>query len=69
MLSRLLSSKAFQSAINAFWKENKESIIDIILFGSVMKGKEKPNDIDILLLTKGKMENDKVYQLRKKIED
>ena len=35
-------------------KENKE-IEDIILFGSFMKGKSKPKDIDILLIFKTKI--------------
>lgn len=48
-------------------KKNSE-IEDIILFGSVVRGKEKPNDIDILLLFKNKINKDIEYTIRKEIE-
>ena len=43
-------------------------IDDIILFGSVVKGKERPNDIDILVIFKNKINKEVEYKVRKTIE-
>ena len=64
ILKKLLKNTKFRSRVDTFCKENKEEIIDIILFGSIVKGKEKPRDIDILLLFKEKKDIDKAYSLR-----
>lgn len=66
--NKLLKNTKFLSEISGFFKENKEEIIDIILFGSILKGKEKPEDIDILILFKEKKNIDLAYSLRKKLE-
>ena len=34
----------------AFYKRHKRELLDIILFGSLIRGKTEPNDIDVLLL-------------------
>ena len=44
-------------------KKNSE-IEDIILFGSIVRCKEKPNDIDILLLFKNKIDKEIEYDVR-----
>ncbi len=49
MLEKLLKDIKLQEEIKKTFTENKE-IIDIILFGSVVRGKKYPQDIDLLLL-------------------
>lgn len=53
---------------NLFLK-NRKSILDIILFGSAARGKDRPNDIDILILFKEKENMDLSYELRKSLRD
>ncbi|MEK6938787.1 MAG: nucleotidyltransferase domain-containing protein [Nanoarchaeota archaeon] len=60
--------KILESVSKKFYKENKKEVLDIILFGSVLKGKEKPKDIDILLLFKEKNNLDLMQKLRKSLE-
>jgi len=48
MLKELLENKKFLNKINKFLK--KKEIIDIILFGSAVRGKESPRDIDIFII-------------------
>lgn len=67
MLKTLLSDTSFNKEIKNFYSQHKNELLDIILFGSVMKGKEKPKDIDILLLFKEKENVDIAYALKKKI--
>jgi len=38
-----------------FIKKNPD-VLDVVIFGSVVKGKEKPNDIDLLLIFKDKVD-------------
>ena len=38
---------------NEFYKKN--NLIDILLFGSIVKGKDKPNDIDLLIISLNKI--------------
>ena len=68
MFSAFLKSKEFSSAVIDFYKKHEKDILDIILFGSAVKGKEKPNDLDILLLFKNKEDLDTAYELRKNLE-
>jgi predicted nucleotidyltransferase len=68
MSKELLKNTRFKSEINNFFKENKESILDIIIFGSSVKGKEKPEDIDILVLYKDKKSIDLSYELKKRLK-
>lgn len=35
--------------------ENHEAVFDVILYGSTVLGKEKPNDLDLMILTKKKL--------------
>ncbi len=41
---------------------------DIIVFGSVVRGKEKPGDIDLLVIFRNKVVKETEYQIRKEIE-
>jgi predicted nucleotidyltransferase len=68
MLKELLKNKNFLKVINESLKNIE--IVDIILFGSVVREKDKPNDIDILVLylnESKKIENE-IYGLRKNLE-
>lgn len=68
MLKKLLKDTKFQYTIKEFFNNNKKDILDIILFGSSVKGKEKPEDIDLLILFKDKKEIDVSYELKKMLE-
>lgn len=48
--------------------EDNQGMSDIILFGSAARGKEKPNDVDILVLFKERVDKDTEYWLRKELE-
>ena len=49
MLEKLLKDIKLQKEIKKIFAGN-EGIIDIVLFGSVVRGKKYPQDIDLLLL-------------------
>ncbi len=66
MLQTLLKDQEFLSNIRNVLK-NKE-ILDVLIFGSVSRGKKKPGDIDILLLFKEKENMELGYSLRKHLE-
>ena len=68
MSSKLLKNREFSSIINKFYKEHEKEILDIILFGSSIKGKENPEDVDILVLFRKKESLDTAYELKKKLE-
>ena len=65
----LLKNIKFLYEINEFYNKNKDKIIDIILFGSVLKGKENPRDIDLLILFKEKKNLDLSYELKKRLKN
>ena len=46
-------SKNLTKQSNEFCKKNKTKVIDIVLYGSSVKGKLSPRDIDILLICQG----------------
>lgn len=58
-----------KSEIIKFYMKNKEIILDIIIFGSFIKGKENPKDIDILILYKDKKNIEKSYELKKLLKN
>jgi predicted nucleotidyltransferase len=68
MSKELLKDIKFKSEVKDFFKKNKEIILDIILFGSLVRGKEKPRDIDILILYKSKKDIDISYELKKRFK-
>lgn len=68
VLKKLWKNTKFLKEMDKFFEENKNKIIDIILFGSSVKGKEKPRDIDVLVLFKDKKDLDLSYKLRKDLE-
>lgn len=56
------------SALRRFRKAHSAAVLDIILFGSAVKGKEAPEDIDLLLIYRGPRDTDAAYALRKAVE-
>ncbi len=66
MLRDLLKNRKFLKIIEEALKEGK--ILDIIVFGSAVRGKERPNDIDLLALYIFKEDSNFSYELRKKLE-
>src|SRR3989344_1983431 len=60
-----LKNTKLKFEIIKFYKKNKDIILDIIIFGSFIKGKENPKDIDILILYKNKKDIEKSYELKK----
>ncbi len=66
MLSPSLK-RSLESKSQKFKSENPE-ILDILLFGSSMKGKEKPKDLDVLIIFKEKSNLDLIYKFRKMLE-
>ena len=61
--------KQLVKACQWIFKENREQLDDIIVFGSMMKGKEKAADIDILVLFKEKINKQVEGELRKRLEE
>jgi predicted nucleotidyltransferase len=59
----------FRKLINSFFKEHKSELLDILLFGSCLKGKENPEDIDVLLIYKEKENIDTNYKLKKILKE
>lgn len=56
MLEKLLKDIKLQKEIKKIFAGN-EGIIDIVLFGSVVRGKKYPQDIDLLLLFSRKVDD------------
>jgi len=68
MLNNLLKNSELINKIKKFQKKNNKEILDIILFGSIVRGKKKPADIDILLIFKNQENSELTYQLTKIFE-
>lgn len=66
MFKQLLKNTKFRSEIRTFSRGH--DVLDVLLFGSVVAGKEKPRDIDILVLFAHSVDLDAVYALRKSLE-
>ncbi|MBU3905026.1 MAG: nucleotidyltransferase domain-containing protein [Nanoarchaeota archaeon] len=63
--------KKLNKIAKPFYKKHKKKIFDIIVYGSAVRGKSKPRDIDIIIIFKEadkKEYFDLPYELRKKIE-
>ncbi len=48
----------------AFHEKHKDAVKDVILFGSLVRGKDRPSDIDILIIFFDKVNKDLEYELR-----
>ena len=66
MLNELLKNKKFIEISEKFLRF--EEILDIIVFGSTIRGKDYPNDLDILIIFPKKINHEIEYQLRKDYE-
>ncbi|MBI4155537.1 nucleotidyltransferase domain-containing protein [Candidatus Woesearchaeota archaeon] len=51
-----------------FFNKHKEEISDIIVFGSLLRGKTQPQDIDIMLIFKKKVDKNVEFNLRYLLE-
>lgn len=51
-----LKNTELKSKVKFFFKKNGEFLLDVILFGSVLKGKSHPNDVDLLVIFKNKVD-------------
>jgi len=67
MLKELLKNKKFNRIIDKCLKNS--DVLDAILFGSIVRGKEEPKDIDILIIFKTLIDREFVYNLRKEFEN
>ncbi|MFH1332752.1 MAG: nucleotidyltransferase domain-containing protein [archaeon] len=63
----ILKNTKLRNKLKQIVKESSE-LEDIILFGSAVRGKEKPNDIDILVLFKNKVDKQEGLKIRKELE-
>ena len=68
MLKMKLKNTQLTKISNSFYKKHKESISDIILYGSFIRGKETPKDLDILILFKNQIDKDQEYDFKKQLK-
>jgi len=64
-LPSLLKNKESRNKVYAFYQRHQEKIVDIVLFGSTVRGKEKPSDIDILIIYKEREDLTLNHELKK----
>ena len=60
--------KILESESKDFYLHHQKQIIDILLFGSAVKGKETPQDLDLLIIFKEKKEYQLAQELKKSIQ-
>ncbi len=48
-----------------FFKKHKSEIVDIVVFGSIMRGKENPSDIDVLIVFKNEVNKNIEYEFKR----
>ena len=68
MLKELSKNTKLISKANKIFKDNKDEIMDTVLFGSSMRGKEKPGDIDLLIIYKTKINSELNYRIKNEFE-
>jgi len=54
--------------IEVFYRNNSKEILDIIIFGSTVRGKRTPNDLDMIVLYRDRENEEISYALRKILE-
>ena len=67
-MSKKSLKNILESESKKFYLKNKDRILDVVLFGSLVRGKDKPKDIDILLIFKEKKDLEITHRLRKILE-
>ena len=63
----ILKDTKLRNKLKALADKNRD-IADILIFGSTIRGKEKPNDIDVIVLFKDKINKETEYAIRKELE-
>ena len=63
----ILKNTALKSKLKTIIKQMPE-VKDILVFGSIVRGKENPDDIDILVIFKNKVNKEEEYVIRKELE-
>ena len=63
----ILTDMVLKKALKKLIEKEKE-VHDIVVFGSIVRGKEKPRDIDVLVIFKKNINKEIEYQVRKEIE-
>ncbi|MDP3728340.1 MAG: nucleotidyltransferase domain-containing protein [bacterium] len=63
----ILRNTKLRNNLKKIVQANK-SIEDILLFGSIIRGKQHPQDIDIIVLFKSKVDKAAEYKIRKELE-
>lgn len=62
----ILNDTALKRSLKKIAEKQKE-VEDILVFGSLVRGKEKPGDIDILVIFKNTVIKEAEYEIRKEI--
>jgi len=68
MLKELLKNTKLMSKVYGIIKENEDELLDAVLFGSLIRGKEKPRDVDLLIIYKTKINSELSYKIQKEFE-
>lgn len=63
----ILKDTKLRNKLKSLADKNQE-VADILIFGSITRGKERPNDIDIIVLFKNQINKDIEYAIRKELE-
>ena len=63
----ILNNTTLKKALKKLIEKEKE-IHDIVVFGSAIRGKEKPQDIDVMVIFKKNVNKEIEYQIRKETE-
>lgn len=63
----ILKDIKLRNKLKALVVENQD-VEDILVFGSIIRGKEEPNDIDIIVMFKDKINKETEYVIRKELE-
>ena len=69
MSIELLENTKFLDKVKVFYQKNKKHVDDVVLFGSTVRGKYNPKDIDILLIFKKKDDTQITYELKKTLKE
>ena len=68
MLKELLKNTKLMSKIHSIIKKYEDEILDIAVFGSYVRGKEKPRDLDVLIIYKTKVNPELNYKIKKEFK-
>ena len=60
----ILKNTKLRNELKKFVNTHTE-VDDVILFGSVVRGKKEPNDIDVIVLFESKVNKNTEYEIRK----